>query len=100
MFIIRQFLLSLAQLIDLGFRLVYLVLVARIILSWLGIEYYYNSIVQAIYAVSEPILRPFRRLPLQVGMFDFSPIVAFLVLNFLHTFLVNVLREGAFRLAY
>ncbi len=100
MFVIRQFLFALAHLFDLLFLLLYILLVARIIISWLQIEYYYNSIIQAIYMLTEPILRPFRRLPLQFGIFDFSPIVAFMVLSFLHTFVVGVLREMAYRIVY
>ncbi len=97
MFILKDFLVSLLQvfseLLSLGFGFLYVVLVIRIILSWLGVEYYYNSVVQLIYAISEPILRPFRRLPLQIGMFDFSPILAFVALRFLDSFLTMVLRD-------
>ncbi len=100
MFVVKHFLFALAHLFDLLFSLLYILLVVRIILSWLQIDYYYNSIIQAIYMITEPILRPFRRLPLQFGMFDFSPIVAFMVLSFLHSFVVGVLREMAYRLAY
>jgi len=58
----------------------------------------YNEIVQIIYRVTDPILAPFRRLPLQMGGMDFSPIVAFLVLSVLRTFIVNILYQIAFRL--
>ncbi len=98
MFIIKHFLFALANLIDMAFGILYILLVIRIILSWLQIDYYYNSVIQAIYAITEPILAPFRRLPLQVGMLDFSPVVAFLVLSFLQQFLVGVIRELALRL--
>lgn len=99
MFILKDFLVSLLQvfseLLSLGFGLLYIILVLRIILSWLGIEYYYNSFVQLIYSISEPILRPFRRLPLQIGMLDFSPILAFITLRFLDSFFSMVLRDIA-----
>ncbi len=98
MFIIKHFLFALASLIDMVFGILYILLVIRIILSWLQIDYYYNSVIQAIYAITEPILAPFRKLPLQVGMLDFSPVVAFLVLSFLQQFLVGVIRELALRL--
>ena len=48
--------------------------------------------------VSDPILAPFRRLPLQFGGIDFSPMVAFLALSVLRSFLVNVLYQLAARL--
>jgi len=35
-----------------------------------------------IYAISEPYLEPFRRIIPTIGMFDFSPIVALIALQF------------------
>ncbi len=100
MFVLKHFLLALADLLDMAFSLIYILLILRIVLSWLGIDYYYNSIVQAIYAITEPILAPFRKLPLQIGMFDFSPIVAFMLLHFCQTFFVGVLRDMALRFIF
>lgn len=96
MFVLSQFLESLALLISLVFNILYFILVIRIILSWVNPDPY-NEIVQVIYRISDPILLPFRRLPLQVGGIDFSPIVAFLVLAFLRNFIVNVLYQVAAR---
>ena len=97
MFVIKDLIIALLQvlrdIISIGFSLVYILLTLRILFSWLGIEYYYNSLVQAVYAVTEPILKPFRRLPLQIGMLDFSPIAAFIVLRFFHSFLDMVITD-------
>ena len=97
MFVLSEALRSLALLISLLFNVIYFVLVIRIILSWVGADPY-NEIVNIIYRITEPILMPFRRLPLQVGAIDFSPILAFIVLSVLRNFIVNILYEIAYRM--
>ncbi|MGB2661310.1 MAG: YggT family protein [Candidatus Omnitrophota bacterium] len=97
MFIVGEVLKSLALLISLLFNVIYFVLIIRIILSWVGADPY-NEIVQIIYRVTDPILAPFRRLPLQMGAIDFSPILAFIVLSVLRNFIVNILYQLAYRL--
>lgn len=88
---------SLALLISLIFNILYFLLVIRIILSWVNADTY-NEIVQIIYRITDPILAPFRRLPLRIGGIDFSPIIAFLAISVLKNFLVNVLYQIAHRL--
>ena len=67
--------------------ILYIVIIIRIILSWVDANPY-NEIVQLIYSISEPILAPFRMLPLQFGGFDFSPILAFFALRLVNSFAV------------
>ncbi len=97
MFIFAEFLRSLALLVSLVFNVVFFLLVIRIILSWVNPDPY-NEIVQIIYRVTEPILAPFRRLPLQAGGIDFSPIIAFILLSVLRNLMVNILYQIAYRL--
>jgi len=52
--------------------------------------------VQIIYKITDVILMPFKKLPLQVGMMDFSPILAFLALAFLRSFVVGILTQLAY----
>ena len=60
----------------------------RIILS-LIIRDYNNSFMEILYRVTEPILNPMRELinktGIDTGMFDFSPILAFLLLGVVRT---------------
>ncbi len=98
MFIFGELLKGLALLISLLFNVFYFVLVIRIILSWVDADPY-NNIVQIIYAVTEPVLAPLRRLPLAVGGLDFSPILAFIILYIVRNVLVNILYQIAFRLS-
>lgn len=94
MYIVGQMLASIAYLLDMIFNILYFLLVIRIILSWFGVNPY-NEIVQILYKITEPILAIFRKLPLQMGALDFSPIIAFMVLWFLRNFLVGVLSHYA-----
>ena len=61
---------GLVQLISLAFRLFELLILARILLSWVQLDPY-NPIVQGIFRLTEPILAPIRRmLPQTVGRFE------------------------------
>jgi len=99
MYILGQFLASLAYLFNMIFNVLYFLLVIRIILSWFGVNPY-SEIVQVLYRITEPILIPFRKLPLQVGFIDFSPILAFMTLWFLRSFVVGVLSHYAYSLMH
>ncbi len=90
MYILGRLIETTAWFVDKIFVVVYFALIIRIVISWVGADPY-NQIVQVIYSVTEPILAPFRRLPLQLGAIDFSPIVAFFVLNLVSQIIVGLL---------
>ena len=96
MFVLGQLFSSLALLVSMLFNVIYFLLVIRIILSWFSVSPY-NELVQILYRITDPILAPFRKLPLQLGMIDFSPIVAFLVIAFLRNFIVGILTQLAYK---
>lgn len=79
------------QLVNVIFDILYWILVARILISWIPHDPY-NSFIKVIYQVSDPILAPFKRLIPPIGMVDISPIVAFLALTFLKSVILNLLR--------
>ncbi|NQT32428.1 MAG: YggT family protein [Candidatus Omnitrophica bacterium] len=81
---------SLIWLVNTIFFILYIAIIARIVLSWVGADSY-NSIVQIVYSISEPLLAPFRRLPLQFGGLDFSPLLVFFVLKLLNGFIVRAI---------
>lgn len=82
------------QLIDTIFNLIYLLILLRILLSWLpalGVRLDpYNPIVRLIYQLTDPILEPFRRIIPPLGMIDISPIVAILVLQLVQNLLISL----------
>ncbi|NQT06775.1 MAG: YggT family protein [Candidatus Omnitrophica bacterium] len=96
MFILGQLFSSLALLVSMIFNVIYFLLVVRIILSWFAVDSY-NEIVQILYRITEPILAPFRRLPLRFGAIDFSPIIAFILIAFLRNFFVGILTQLAYK---
>lgn len=93
MVIIQELIQSLVTLVNIFFTILYWLLVARIVLSWFGVnpDTTFNELLGALYQVTDVILRPFRRLPLQIGLLDLSPIVAFIALQFVQRMLVRAL---------
>jgi YggT family protein len=63
----------------------FVILIARIILSWFPIQQGTTlaSIASIIYDVTEPVLGPLRRIIPPLGMIDISPLVAFIGLQIL-----------------
>ncbi len=100
MFVLRQFLLAAAWLVDYLLWAYMWVIIVRALLSWVNPDPW-NPIVRFLVQVTEPVLRPVRRwlfrwLP-ETG-FDISPVVVILAIIFIQQFLVPVLRESAIRL--
>lgn len=57
-------------------------ILGRAILSWFPVTPR-NPLVVLIYQITEPVLAPLRRIVPRVGLFDITPIVAILLLQFL-----------------
>ncbi len=94
MFVLGQIFSSLTFLFSMIFKILYVLLVIRIVLSWFAPEPFSEPML-TLYRITDTLLLPFRKLPLQVGGIDFSPIVAFLALSFLDHFVVGVLTRLA-----
>ena len=78
------------QLLATLIQLYSLVLLARIILSWIPNVDRSNQIVQFLYYITEPVLEPVRRVIPRLGMIDISPIVVFIGLRMLQSILFNM----------
>lgn len=67
------------------FQVYFIVLIARIILSWFPVQpgTTIASIASIIHDVTEPVLGPVRRLIPPLGMFDLSPLIVFIGLQIL-----------------
>lgn len=99
MFVLSNFLLGLANIISIVFRIAWWLILIRALISWVNPDPY-NPVVQFLYKTTEPILHPIRRIlpqSLRIGI-DISPIVAFLAIAFLRVFLVNTLYDLAIAL--
>lgn len=92
MAIVGQLFESLAFLAELIFRILYFLLVIRIILSWFSVDTF-SEPARTLYKITDPILEPFRKLPLQISGIDFSPILAFVAINFVGNFIVRLFHQ-------
>lgn len=68
---------------------IFYVLFIGAVLSWFNRGN--NSISYAFYQLSEPLLKPIRRLLPTLGMIDFSPMVVVFILLFLNNFMLDLL---------
>ena len=98
MFVVSNFLIAIATILDYGLTIYLYIIIARAIISWVNPDPY-NPIVRFLNAITEPVLfRIRRRLPLFFGGMDFSPIVVILAIVFIQTFVVRSLFQMATRL--
>ena len=93
---------ALLQTISLILNLIWWVFLIMIIMSWLisfNVINTRNAFVANVWRVlnqiTEPILRPIRRILPAMGGLDLSPIVVFIVIFFLQRYLVAGLTAGA-----
>jgi len=63
-----------------------LLVLARVILSWVASPYSRSPLVQFVRGVTDPLLEPIRSILPRTGMFDFSPMVLILVIQLLKGF--------------
>jgi len=75
-----------------------LLIFIRIIFSWAMIGYS-NRVMRFLIDVTEPLLAPLRRIVPRLGMFDISPIVAFLILWLFKAAIAGTLLAG-YRLSF
>ena len=93
MFILGYFLLAVAKVLDFVMLFYMWIIVARAVLSWVSPDPF-NPIVRFIHNVTEPVLYPIRsKIPVNYGGIDFSPILVFLAIIFMRTFIVSSLMR-------
>tara|TARA_A100001015_G_scaffold314778_1_gene424999 strand:+ start:2752 stop:3015 length:264 start_codon:yes stop_codon:yes gene_type:complete len=79
------------KILDIFFQSAYLILMIRVLLSWIPHDRY-HPIVNVIYKCSDPILSPFQNIvpSWKIGI-DLSPIFAFIALGIAKEFLFKIL---------
>jgi YggT family protein len=98
MFVLSNFLVAMARVLDVVLTFMYWLILIRAVISWVNPDPY-NSIVQFLYKTTEPLLYPIRKIlpfSLKLGI-DISPIIAFLTIMFLKSFLVSTILDLAAR---
>ncbi len=78
--------------VNLLFTALTLVIIARVILSWLP-QYQNTSFGRAVFQISEPLLAPIHRLMPPTGMLDFTPMIALVVLIVLQTIITTIIQS-------
>jgi YggT family protein len=73
---------GIAHLIGVVLDLYMLVLLARVVVSWVSPDPR-NNVVRLLYDLTEPVLAPIRSVLPSTGALDFSPVVALLLLALL-----------------
>jgi YggT family protein len=82
----------LANFIGLLFQVLSLAILGRVLLSWVD-PFGNMRITQILRDITEPILAPIRGLLPNMAMFDFSPIIAMLLLQALSRLLLGALAR-------
>jgi len=95
MFVVNNFMMAIAQLIDFLLTAYMWIIIGRAVISWVNADPY-NPIVRFLFDVTEPLLGRIRRLlPVSMGGIDLSPMILILVIMFLQSFLVPTLKQLA-----
>ncbi len=95
MYVFSNLLVAVAKVLDIALTIFMWIIIARAILSWVSPDPY-NPIVRFIHNVTEPVLYQVRRrIPLNFGGIDFSPIIILLAVIFLQQFVVQSLYQFA-----
>jgi len=68
-------------------------ILARVLISWISPNMD-NPIIRILFEITEPILGPLRQFIPRIGMFDLSPIIALLLIQFIQQLLPQVLFRG------
>jgi len=95
MFVVNNFLMAIAKLIDFLLTLYMWIIIGRAVISWVNADPY-NPIVRFLIEATEPLLSRIRRfLPMSMGGMDFSPMILIMAILFLQSFLVPTLKQIA-----
>jgi YggT family protein len=93
MFVVENFILALAKIIDLALNIYMWMIIGRALISWVNPDPY-NPIVTFLYRATEPVMAPIRRLiPIRGLGIDISPIVVIMIIYFLQAFLVKTMMQ-------
>ena len=96
MFVLGNFIVAVARIIDIALTIYMWIIIIRAVLSWVTPDPY-HPIVRLLYQVTEPVMALVRRwIPLQGMGIDFSPIIILLAIVFLQNFLVPSLMQLAY----
>ena len=98
MFIIANLILAVANILHIVLTVYMWVIIIAALISWVSPDPY-NPIVRFLYSVTEPVLRPIRRvIGNRLGPIDISPMIVILVIIFIQRFLISSMIELGYKL--
>ncbi len=98
MFIIGNLVLAIASILDIVLSVYMWVVIIAALVTWVNPDPY-NPIVRFLYSVTEPVLKPIRRLiGFRLGPIDISPMIVILGIIFIQKFLIGSLMELGYKM--
>ena len=98
MFVLGNFLLALAQILQFILYAYIFILIIDSILSFLGNNYQLYQIKQVVSRLAGLMLNPLRKVFKPIGNVDYTPFIAILILVFVNSFVVQTLFDIGTRL--
>ena len=103
MLVLGNFLIAVANILNILLDIYYWIVIIAALISWVNPDPY-NPVVRFLHAVTEPLLRPIRRLiGYRLGPIDISPLIVILAIIFIQKFLIasfieigHKIKGGAF----
>ena len=89
MYVFGNIIIAVASILDIILTILFWLIFVRALISWVSPDPY-NSIVQFLYKVTEPLLQPIRRFMPRMAI-DLSPLIAFLMIVFVRMAIINSL---------
>ncbi len=101
MILFANFLIGIGKVAHYILQLYIFILFFRVILSWIQVPSL-NQIHHILYLLTEPVLRPIRKYvpPYKFGGLDISPILVFMLIMFVDSFLIRSILDYAISLKF
>jgi len=98
MFILGNLIIAIGDILDIALTVYMWILIISAIISWVNPDPY-NPIVRTLHLLTEPVLRPIRRIiGYRLGPLDISPMIAILAIYFIKKFLIVSIIELGYRI--
>ena len=93
MFVFGDLIVSIAKILDILLGMYKWIIIISALISWVNPDPY-NPVVRFLYLVTDPVLRPVRRLiGYRLGPIDISPLIVIIAIIFLQSFLIKTLMK-------
>lgn len=93
MFVFGNLITAIATILNVLLSIYKWIIIIAAIISWVNPDPY-NPIVRFLYSVTDPVLRPIRRLiGHSLGPIDISPLIVIIVIIFVQSFLIKTLMK-------